>query len=84
LWKSNDQSHFKLLSGILKHVPLQSIWGNDVSKSVEKERFINSGISKYLEFWKLNILKDKMYVRIMKPYIEYWEGILECLLKPIP
>jgi hypothetical protein len=73
-----------LLSGIPKHVPLRSIWGNDVSKSVEKERFINSGISKYLEFWKFNILKDKMYVRIMKPYIEYWEGFLKCLLKPIP
>jgi hypothetical protein len=25
-----------------------------------------------------------MYARVMKPYVEYWEGILKCLLKPIP
>jgi len=25
-----------------------------------------------------------MYVKIMKPYIEYWKGILKCLSKPIP
>jgi len=38
---------------------------------------------KYLEFWKLNILINEMYARVMKPYIEYQEGILECLSKPI-
>ncbi len=73
-----------MFNGIPKHVPFHPVWGNDASKLVEKERFINSGISKYLEFWKLNILKDEMYAKAMKPYIEYWEGILECLLKPIP
>jgi len=61
LWKSDDQGHPKLLSGIPKHVHFRFIWGNDVSKSVEKERFINSGILKDLEFWKFNILKDEMY-----------------------
>jgi len=25
-----------------------------------------------------------MYVGVMKPYINYWEGILKCLSKPIP
>jgi hypothetical protein len=62
LWKSDDQGHHKLPSGIPKHVFFRLIWGINVSKSVEKERFINSGISKYLEFWKLNILKNEMYV----------------------
>ncbi len=50
-----------MLSGIPKHVPFCPIWGNDVSKLVEKERFINCGILKYLEFWKFNILTDEMY-----------------------
>jgi hypothetical protein len=84
LWKSNDQGHPKFPSGIPKIVPFCLIWGNGVSKSVEKEKFINSGISMYLEFWKLNILKHEMYARVMKPYIQYWEGILKCLLKLIP
>ncbi len=84
LWKFDDQCHPKLPNGILKHVPFQPIWGNDAPKSINKKKFINSGISKYLEFWKLNILKDEMYARVMKPYVEYWEGILKCLLKPIP
>jgi hypothetical protein len=53
-----DQGRPKLLSGIPKPVPFHPIWGNDASKSVDKERFINNGISKYLKFWKLNILKD--------------------------
>jgi hypothetical protein len=80
----DDQGHPKLPSGIPKPIPFLPIWGDDVLKSVEKERFINSGISKYLEFWKLSILKDEMYARVMKPYIDYWEGILKCLSKPIP
>jgi hypothetical protein len=53
----------KLLNGIPKHVPFHSIWGNDALKLVEKEKFINSGILKYLEFGKFNILRDEMYTR---------------------
>jgi hypothetical protein len=75
LWKSDDQGCPKLLNGIPKLVPICHIWGNDASKLVEKEKIINSGISKYLEFWKLNILKDEIYTRVMKPYIEYWARV---------
>jgi hypothetical protein len=60
LWKFNDQGCLKLPSGIPKLVPFYPIWRNDASKLVEKEKLINSGISKYSEFWKLNILKDEM------------------------
>ncbi len=83
LWKFNDQGCPKLPNGIPKLVPFYPIWRNDASKLVEKEEFINGGISKYLEFWKFNILRDEMYARVMKPYIEYWEGILKSLSKPI-
>ncbi len=73
LWKLDDQGCPKLPSGISKPIPFLPIWGNDVLKLVEKERFINSEISKYLEFWKLSILKNEMYARVMKPYIDYRE-----------
>jgi hypothetical protein len=61
LWKFDDQGCPKLPSGIPKVVPFYLIWRNDASKLVEKEKFINSGILKYLEFWKFNILRDEMY-----------------------
>jgi hypothetical protein len=61
LWKLDVQGHPELLSGIPKHVPFYPILGNDVSKSVKKEIFINNGILKYFVFWKFNILKDEMY-----------------------
>ncbi len=61
LWKFDDQGCPKLLSGIPKLVPFYLIWRNDASKLVEKEKFINSGILKYLEFCKFNILRDEMY-----------------------
>jgi len=69
LWKFDDQGCPKFPSGVPKHVPFYPIWGNDVSKLIKKEKFINSGVLKYLEFWKLNILKDEMHVRVMKPSI---------------
>ncbi len=60
------------------------IWDNGVSKSIEKENFINSDTSKYLKFWTLNIVRDEMYAKAMGPYIEYWECIFKCLSKPLP
>ncbi len=76
LWEFNNQGCPKLWIGVPNRVPFHPIWGNDASKSIEKEKFINNGISKYSEFWKLNIVKDEMYTKAMGPYIEYWEGIL--------
>ncbi len=51
LWKSNSQGH---LNGIAKLVFFHPIWGDDDSKSIEKDKFINNGISKYLEFWNFD------------------------------
>jgi hypothetical protein len=47
LWKFNYQGHPKLPSGVPKLVPFCHIWNNHVSKSIEKEIFINSYISQY-------------------------------------
>jgi len=32
--------------------------GNDLFRSIEKEKTINIGFSKYVEFWKLKMCKD--------------------------
>jgi hypothetical protein len=45
LWKSDDQSRPKLPSGIPNPIPFDHIWVNDASKSIEKEKSINNGIS---------------------------------------
>jgi hypothetical protein len=84
LWIKDATRCAKLLAGIPNLVPFCPIWGNDELKASEKERFISSRISKYIEFWKLGMSKDNSYSRIMGPYVKYWESILELLLRPIP
>jgi hypothetical protein len=71
----------KFLVGVPKPVPFHPIWGEDASKFVEREKFIKGGISKYLEFWKLRVSKDGIYVRAMGPYVNYWENILGLLAR---
>jgi hypothetical protein len=41
--------------GVSNLVPFCLIWGNDELRACEKEMFINRGISKYIEFWKLQM-----------------------------
>jgi hypothetical protein len=52
-------------------VPFCPIRDTNASRSIEKIKFINNNISKYLEFWKLNIVRNEMYAKAMGPYIEY-------------
>jgi hypothetical protein len=70
LWKENGTGHAKLLAGVPNPIPFCPIWGNHELKVGEKEKFISSGISKYLEFWKLGMSKDNLYSRIMGPYVK--------------
>ncbi len=65
-------------------VPFHPIWGIEELKVGEKERFINNGILKCIEFWKLGMSKDDLYVRVMGPYVKYLKSILELLSRPIP
>jgi hypothetical protein len=59
------------LVGVSNPIPFCSICGIDELRACEKERFISSGISKYVEFWKLGMSKDDSYARIMGPYVKY-------------
>jgi len=46
----NDLGHPKLPQGLSNLVLFWSIWGNDATKSIDKEKFITNQISKYVEF----------------------------------
>jgi hypothetical protein len=60
------------------------IWGNEATKLIEKEKFINNGVPTYVEFWKMGMCKDETYAKKFGPYLDYWENILELLSKPLP
>ncbi len=69
--------------GVSNPIPFRPIWGNDELRVGEKEMFISSRISKYIEFWKLGMLNDDFYSRVMGLYVKYLENTLEVLSKPI-
>jgi len=48
LWQVDSSSCPKLLSKVPKLVPFHLIWGNDALRSIEKDKFTNSGI---LSMW---------------------------------
>jgi hypothetical protein len=61
----------KSVGGVPNPIPFCSIWGIDELRVNEKEKFINSKISKYIEFWKLGMSKDNLYFRVMGPCVKY-------------
>jgi hypothetical protein len=68
----------KLPQGLPNPIPFRPIWGNDAIKSIEKQKFINDGLSKYVEFWRMGMCKDETYAR--KPYMDYQKNILEYII----
>ncbi len=84
MWKEDVVGHAKVSMGVLNPIPFCSIWGIDELRVSEKENFINSEISKYIEFWNLGMSKDNSYFRVMGPCVKYWENILELLSRHIP
>ncbi len=51
---------------------------------MEKEKFINAKLFKYVEFWKQGIEQSVIYAMKMILYVEYWEDIWSHLSKPLP
>jgi hypothetical protein len=49
LWSANAKGWLKLPIGVLNLVWFHLIWGNNALSYVEKNKFINNGISKYVE-----------------------------------
>jgi hypothetical protein len=56
--------------GVSNPIPFYLIWGSDELKASEKERFISSGILKYIEFWKLGMSKENSYSKVMGPHVK--------------
>jgi hypothetical protein len=82
LWKYDNQGHHKLPSGVPKLVPFHLVWGNDASKSIKEEKIICNGISKYLEFWNLNIVRNEMYGKAMVLNIQkYFRKFIKIISK---
>jgi hypothetical protein len=50
---ASDLGHPKLPQGLPNPIPFHLIWGNDATKSIDKEIFVNGEHSKYVEFWKM-------------------------------
>jgi len=71
LWKTNPNGSLKLRTKIPCPIPYCLICGNDVLRSVEREKFISAGLSKYVDFWKVGIAQSSTYEMKMKPYVEY-------------
>ncbi len=71
LWKTNANGSPKLPTGVPSHVPYCPIWGHDVTRSMEREKFINARLSKYMELWKQGIEQSVTYVMKMSSYVDY-------------
>jgi hypothetical protein len=71
LWQVDNSGHSKLPQGLPNLIPFRPIWGNDTTKSIEKEKLINNGLFKYVEFWKMGMCKDETYARKLGPYLDY-------------
>jgi hypothetical protein len=84
LWKANPNGSPKLPTKIPSLAPYHPVWGNDVSRSLEREKFISVRLSKYMDFWKVGIAQSSTYEMKMKSYMEYWEYILLHLSRPLP
>jgi len=55
LWKINSNNSPKLFTRVPSLVLYYPIWGNDASRLMEKEKFISSRLSKYMDFYKVGI-----------------------------
>jgi hypothetical protein len=57
--------------------------GHDALRLMERKKIISSGLSKYVDFWKVGIAQSSTYEMKMKSYVEYWEDVLLHLSKPL-
>jgi hypothetical protein len=71
LWKPNPDGSPKLRTMVPSPILYHPIWGNDALRLVEREKFISSRLSKYVDFWKVGIAQSSTYEMKMKPYVEY-------------
>jgi hypothetical protein len=81
LWKANANGYLKLLIRVPNPIQYHQIWGHDVMRLVNREKIINVGLSKYVEFWKQGMEQSATYPMKMSPYVDYNKDILFHLSK---
>jgi hypothetical protein len=63
---------------------VQDIARDRARKATENKNFIKNGIRKYVEYWASGMAKCAGYAESIRPYLQYWEDVLEELNKPLP
>jgi hypothetical protein len=71
LWKVNADGFPKLATRVCSLVPYCPIWGHYAVRLVENEKFINVGLSTYVEFRKQGIKQSATYAMKINPYVDY-------------
>jgi hypothetical protein len=88
LWQVDNLGHPKPPQGFWNPIPFRLIWGNDATKSIDKEKIINGGLFKYVEFWKMGGegggVQEWNLCKNLGPYVAYYKNILELLSNPLP
>lgn len=99
MWRADKEGKPRLPVGDPKPVPHKHLWGSvevdegkknadkEVARAAEcseKRNFIKSGLSKYIEYWRTGMARDKKYAQDMLPYVLYWERILKEVNEPLP
>ena len=99
MWRQRDDGTPMLPEGVPDPVSLRPLWGNIVvdctKKNQEKElvragecltkqNFIQQGIAKYINVWKIMMARDAMYAKDMAVYIHYWERLHSEITSPVP
>ncbi len=73
----------KLPTKVPSPIPYCPIWNHDALRSLEKEKFIDVGLFKYMEFWKQGIEQNVTYVMKISLNVDCWEDILLHLSKSL-
>ena len=99
MWRENDDGTLKLPEGVHSPIPLWLLWANIIvdhtKKNQQKEliwtdeclmkrSFIQQGIAKYIDVWKLMLERDAMYAKDMASYIHYWERKYSEITRLVP
>ena len=98
LWQSDAEGRPMIPSGVPNPVPFRRLWGDEdpsstgnadkarekVTKALDKRSFIKSGLQGYIKFWEYGMRESLDFRKDFPPYIDYWNGILAELEKPLP
>ena len=99
MWFQRDDGTPMLSEGVPDPIRLRPLWENVVvdctkknhekdlvwaGECLTKQSFIQQGIAKYIDVWKLMMARDAMYAKDMAAYVHYWERLYSEITSPVP